>query len=214
MRRGAARLPRHGEAARRGLQPGLRLLLLPPQGGALPRQRLPHDRRAARDVRPPAHRGASRARGDLHLAGRRADADGARLLPAGRRAAARSTASRACGSTTRSRPTARCWTTSGAGSSAENDFLVGVSLDGPRHVPRRLPRATRAARRTFDRVMAGVALLQKHRVEFNILACVHAANAGRGLEVYRFLRDEVGAPMIQFIPVVEPTSQDSGRATR
>jgi uncharacterized protein len=51
--------------------------------------------------------------------------------------------------------------------------------------------------------MAGLALLKKHRVEFNILTTVHAANAPYPLEVYRFLRDEVGAQFIQFIPIVE-----------
>jgi uncharacterized protein len=84
----------------------------------------------------------------------------------------------------------------------ENGFLVGVSLDGPRPVHDAY-RVDRGGAPTFDRVMAGIALLQKHGVEFNVLACVHAASAGRGLQVYRFLRDDVGAPMIQFIPIVE-----------
>jgi uncharacterized protein len=84
----------------------------------------------------------------------------------------------------------------------ENGFLVGVSLDGPRPVHDAY-RADKGGAPTFDRVMAGLALLQVHGVEFNVLACVHAASAGRGLEVYRFLRDEIEARMIQFIPVVE-----------
>jgi uncharacterized protein len=84
----------------------------------------------------------------------------------------------------------------------ENGWLVGVSLDGPREVHDAY-RVDKAGVPTFDRVMAGVALLQKHGVEFNVLACVHAASAARGLQVYRFLRDEVHAPMIQFIPIVE-----------
>ena len=37
--------------------------------------------------------------------------------------------------------------------------------------------------------------MQQHKVEFNILCTVHAANADRPLEVYRFLRDEVGTPL-------------------
>jgi uncharacterized protein len=37
-----------------------------------------------------------------------------------------------------------------------------------------------------------------------VLTCVHAANADHPLDVYRFLRDEVGTPFIQFIPIVEP----------
>jgi uncharacterized protein len=90
----------------------------------------------------------------------------------------------------------------------EHDFLIGLSLDGP-HELHDAYRVDRGGNPTFDRVMAGLALLKKHQVDFNILACVHAANAGYPLEVYRFLRDEVGAQFIQFIPIVEPQS-DAG----
>jgi len=51
--------------------------------------------------------------------------------------------------------------------------------------------------------MAGIALAKKHQVEFNILTTVNAAKADHGLEVYRFLRDEVGTAFVQFIPIVE-----------
>lgn len=84
----------------------------------------------------------------------------------------------------------------------EHDFLIGLSLDGPRplHDAYRVDKGDRG---TFDRVMAGLDLLKKHGVEFNVLTTVHAANGSHGLEVYRFLRDEVGAQFIQFIPIVE-----------
>jgi uncharacterized protein len=85
---------------------------------------------------------------------------------------------------------------------AENDFLVGVSLDGPRSL-HDMYRVDKGGRPTFDRVMAGVRLLQRHGVEFNILTTVHAANADHPLDVYRFLRDDVGTQFIQFIPIVE-----------
>jgi uncharacterized protein len=62
---------------------------------------------------------------------------------------------------------------------------------------------------TFDRVRAGIALLQQHQVEFNILTTVHAANADHPLAVYRFLRDDVGTSFIQFIPIVE-RNNDTG----
>ena len=51
--------------------------------------------------------------------------------------------------------------------------------------------------------MRAAGLLKKHSVEFNTLTCVSAANANRGLEVYRFLRDEVGSQFMQFIPIIE-----------
>jgi uncharacterized protein len=83
-----------------------------------------------------------------------------------------------------------------------NDFLIGLSLDGPREL-HDYYRVDKGGRPTFDRVMGGLELLEKHKVEFNILTAVHAANAGRPLEVYHFLRDKVGTQFIQFIPIVE-----------
>lgn len=41
-------------------------------------------------------------------------------------------------------------------------------------------------------------------VPFNTLTCVHRYNARRQLDVYRFLRRELGATRLQFIPIVEP----------
>lgn len=84
----------------------------------------------------------------------------------------------------------------------EHDFLIGVSLDGPREL-HDVYRVDRGGNATFDRVMEGVALLKKHGVEFNILTSVHAANATHPMAVYRFLRDEVSTQFIQFIPIVE-----------
>jgi uncharacterized protein len=51
--------------------------------------------------------------------------------------------------------------------------------------------------------MRAARLLRKHKVDYNILTTVHAANADHPLEVYRFLRDEVKTNFIQFIPIVE-----------
>lgn len=84
----------------------------------------------------------------------------------------------------------------------EHRFLVGVSLDGPRELHDAY-RVDKGGAPTFDRVMAGIHLLQQHQVEFNILSCIHAANASHGRAVYRFLRDDIGTRFIQFIPVVE-----------
>jgi uncharacterized protein len=84
----------------------------------------------------------------------------------------------------------------------ENDFLVGISLDGPAAL-HDFYRRDKGGHPTFDRVMAGVKLLQARQVEFNILTTVNAANVEHPLAVYRFLRDTVGAQFIQFIPIVE-----------
>jgi len=82
-----------------------------------------------------------------------------------------------------------------------HDFLVGISIDGPREV-HDVYRVDKGGQPTLERVMTGVGLLNKHNVDFNTLTCVHAANAGFPLEVYRFLRDQGQARFMQFIPVV------------
>jgi uncharacterized protein len=84
----------------------------------------------------------------------------------------------------------------------ENNFLIGVSLDGPAPI-HDIYRVDKGGKTTFKRVMHGIKLLRKHGVEFNILTTVHAQNAEHPLEVYRFLRDEVGTNFMQFIPIVE-----------
>lgn len=88
----------------------------------------------------------------------------------------------------------------------QHNFLIGLSLDGPRELHDAY-RVDKGGRPTFDRVMNGLDLLAKHRVEYNILTTVHAANAQHPLAVYRFLRDEVGTQFIQFIPIVERDNQ-------
>jgi len=84
----------------------------------------------------------------------------------------------------------------------KNNFLVGLSLDGPEAMHDAY-RRDKGGSPTFDRVMKGLALLQKHEVEYNFLTAVHTANVGHPLEVYRFFRDDGGARFVQFIPIVQ-----------
>ena len=84
----------------------------------------------------------------------------------------------------------------------ENRFLVGLSIDGPRDIHDRY-RVDKGRRPTFTRVMNAVRLFRKDGVPFNTLTCVHRHNARRPVDVYRFLRDEVGSTYLQFIPIVE-----------
>jgi uncharacterized protein len=83
----------------------------------------------------------------------------------------------------------------------KHNFMVGISIDGPKEVHNRY-RIDRNGKGTFDRVMHGLRLLQKHKVEYNVLACVARETAKHPIEVYRFLKDE-GVEFIQFSPVVE-----------
>lgn len=86
----------------------------------------------------------------------------------------------------------------------DNGFLVGISIDGPKPVHDRY-RLDRAGRPTFDAVMRGVDVLQRHGVDHNALTTVHRANSGKGREVYKFLRGR-GFEHLQFIPIVERAS--------
>jgi uncharacterized protein len=90
----------------------------------------------------------------------------------------------------------------------EHDFLVGLSVDGPREIHDTY-RRNRGGRGTFDQVMRGWKHLKKYGVEFNILSTVHAANQSHGRTVYRFFRDELGARWMQFIPIVERATRET-----
>ena len=88
-----------------------------------------------------------------------------------------------------------------------NNFLVGISIDGPRELHDAF-RVDRIGKPTFDKVMRGLRLLQKHGVDYNILTTVNRVNGDHPLEVYRFLRDDARTSWIQFIPVVERVNSD------
>jgi uncharacterized protein len=84
----------------------------------------------------------------------------------------------------------------------QHDFLVGLSVDGPRRLHDAY-RVTKGGAGTFDAVMRGLEALKRHQVDVNILCTVHAANADHPLEVYRFFRDELEARFLQLVPIVE-----------
>lgn len=85
----------------------------------------------------------------------------------------------------------------------KNDFLVGLSIDGPQEL-HDCNRVDRRGRPTFDRVLRGLKLLRKHGVEFNTLTVVSRDNARHPRDVYRFLKEQ-GSRFMQFIPLVERT---------
>lgn len=80
-----------------------------------------------------------------------------------------------------------------------NGFLIGISLDGPRDIHDRF-RRTKVGKPSFDRVMSAIRLFERYGVEFNTLSVVNNVCEGRGLEIYRFFRDEVGSRYMQFLP--------------
>ena len=90
-----------------------------------------------------------------------------------------------------------------------NNFLVGISIDGPREFHDK-HRRSKQGHSTFDQVMRGVELLKEHQVEINAMAVINSDNVKHPLEVYNFFK-EIGCQFIQFSPVVERISgNDNG----
>lgn len=85
---------------------------------------------------------------------------------------------------------------------SDNGFLVGLSIDGPKDI-HDAHRVNRGGRPTFDRVVAGVNLMNRLHVEYNTLSVVSRLSEGRGAEIYRFLRDELGSRYMQLLPAVD-----------
>lgn len=88
----------------------------------------------------------------------------------------------------------------------DNNFLIGISIDGPEELHDQY-RITRAGKPTFAKVMRGINLLKKYRVEFNTLTVISKHNSEFPLEVYRFLKS-IGSHYMQFLPVVERHSEN------
>lgn len=91
----------------------------------------------------------------------------------------------------------------------EHDFLVGLSVDGPRELHDAY-RVDKRGNATFDKVMRGMSHLQRHEVRYNVLCTVHSANAEHPVDVYRFFRDDCAVRFLQFIPIVERLTVDGG----
>ena len=83
----------------------------------------------------------------------------------------------------------------------ENNFLVGVSIDGPQEFHDEY-RKTASGGPSFQKVMKGIQLLNKYGVEWNALAVVNDFNAEYPLDFYHFFK-EIGCHFIQFTPIVE-----------
>lgn len=93
----------------------------------------------------------------------------------------------------------------------DNNFLVGVSIDGPQYIHDKY-RKDKGDFPTFNKVMRGVELLHRYGVEFNTLTTINKASEGKGLEVYDFLK-RIGSHYMQFMPVVEYINNETNRIT-
>lgn len=93
---------------------------------------------------------------------------------------------------------------------AQNNWLVGISIDGPQEYHDHY-RLTTTENPSWQKVMHGIELLKKHHVEWNAMAVVNAYNADHPLEFYHFFKDN-GCQYLQFTPIVERlTKHQDGR---
>ena len=83
----------------------------------------------------------------------------------------------------------------------DNNFLIGISIDGPEHC-HDIYRRNKVGKDTFKDVMRGIELLKKHQVEFNTLSVINNYNVDYPLEIYNFFK-EIGSSYMQFSPIVE-----------
>jgi len=86
---------------------------------------------------------------------------------------------------------------------AKYKFLLGVSLDGPADVHNR-----HRGEGSFQKVLAGTKVLERHGVEYNILATVNRTTQSQGRRIYQWFREQ-GFRYLQFIPIVE--TDEAGR---
>ncbi len=90
----------------------------------------------------------------------------------------------------------------------EERFLVGLSMDGVKDNHNRW-RLDAQGKGTWNRVVKALALLQKHRVEVNVLCVVTGACAKSPEKTYRELK-KLGARYFQFIPCLDPLETERG----
>ena len=90
---------------------------------------------------------------------------------------------------------------------AKYKFLVGISLDGPPEWHDAF-RRDHQGRGSFHRAWAGLELLRKHNVEFNLLVTLNSSNAPHAGDIYRYFINR-GIRWLQFIPILE--KDESGK---
>lgn len=93
----------------------------------------------------------------------------------------------------------------------DNNFLVGISIDGPQDFHDEYRRNKMGAP-SFHKVMQGINLLKKHGVQYNCMAVVNDYNADYPLEFYNFFK-EIGCEFLQFAPIVERLKDDRSSPT-
>lgn len=91
----------------------------------------------------------------------------------------------------------------------ENEFLVGLSLDGTREL-HDANRVDVRGRGTWETVTRAMDILKTHGVDYNILCVVTGGLARRGQAVYQGLK-KLGCRYLQFIPCLDPLGERGGQ---
>ena len=91
---------------------------------------------------------------------------------------------------------------------AANNFLVGLSLDGPKDI-HDSHRVMPNGKGSYSRVIETVSLFNKYNVEYNILFVV-TSNVARYInKIYKFFKSQ-GFKYLQFIPCLDPLGEQPG----
>lgn len=91
---------------------------------------------------------------------------------------------------------------------AQEDFLVGVSLDGPKKIHDAC-RKNAAGGGTFSQVMNGLSLLSAAGVRFNVATVITESTAGQASYLYKFYKRN-RFPFVQVIPCMGNTWETDG----
>jgi len=88
---------------------------------------------------------------------------------------------------------------------AENRFLTGISLDGPKEF-HDYYRKDKGGKGTFDRVIAGIDACGRNKAEYNILVLLNNINIQHPDELFDFFTG-LGVEFLQFVPCVEQSKE-------
>lgn len=79
----------------------------------------------------------------------------------------------------------------------ESNMKVGISIDGPQHINDR-NRLDLKNRSTFDKVLKGIACLEKHKLEYSAIAVLTNYSINYPTEIYEFFKSLKGLRSVGF----------------
>ncbi len=90
---------------------------------------------------------------------------------------------------------------------AENNFLTGLSLDGPKKIHDKY-RKTTDNNGTFEDVMNAASILKQYNADFNILSVITNDTAQKASYLYKFYKSH-GFEYIQIVPCMDEAGRDT-----